>query len=140
MKPMRLGLLLTAALVGLAGAQPTGPPGGLPPISDAEARAALAGIDLIAPGTSVAITSVDLTVIHASGQVGPDGTLRLGSLPAGIQVRIVVGLVTGGAQVSPRVFEGTVDASGRAVLIRTSSGFVDLARALVAFGVRLEVR
>lgn len=140
MKRMRPGLMAMVALLGLAAAQPAGPPGGLPPISDAEARAALAGIDIIAPGSSVAITSVDLTVIHASGRVGSDGALRLGALPAGIEVRIVVGLVTGGAQVRPRVFEGMVDASGRAVLIRTGSGLVDLARALVAFGVRLEIR
>ena len=143
MRPIRLGLLLTAALVGLAGA-PLAAPGGHAPGGedgeDAEARAALAGIEVITPGTSVWITSVDVTIIHAAGQVGSERTLYLKRLPAGSAVRIVIGVAGGQGRADPRIFEGVVDVTGRAVLIRTSSGFVDLARALSAFGVRVEIR
>jgi len=142
MKPWGLLLAVIAVLVSWGVAEPEGPPGGYPPSNEAEeaeARAALAGIPAIGSGATLTILSIDMRVIHATGRVEPGGVLRLGLLPAGAQVRVLVGLPTDGDQVRPRVFDAVVDATGRAVLILTRTGAVDLARALSAFGVKLEV-
>lgn len=142
MKPRGLLLAVIAVLASWGLAQPEGPPTGLPPSNDAEvaeARAALAGIQAIDSGASLTILSVDMRVIHAAGRVQPGGVVRLGRLPAGAQVRVLVGLPADGDQVRPRVFDALVDATGRVVLILTPTGAVDLARALRAFGVTLEV-
>jgi hypothetical protein len=143
MRATPFAFCLAVVALGLSAA-PLAAPGGHAPGGDdgenAEARAALAGIEEITPGTSVLITSDNVTIIHAAGQVGSERTLYLKRLPAGSAVRIVIGVAGGQGRAYPWIFKGVVDASGRAVLVRTPAGLVDLARALAAFGVRVEIR